>query len=90
MDFPEPWNNIGVLLGRQGRYGAAKQAFLKVLKIDPSNREALANISVAYYFLNDYEKLGKYAKIARELGVILPGFLSFPLKDEKKSVKISR
>lgn len=42
--FPEAWNNLGVLLKEAGRENEAQQAFRRALELDPSLAEAALNL----------------------------------------------
>lgn len=74
-DYPEPWINIGVAYARQGRYTEAVEFLMRATRIDPQEPTANLNLAMAYYFLKDYEKAGKYAKIAYDRGIGLPDVL---------------
>ena len=43
-DFAYGWSNLGVVLEKQGRFSAARQAFEQALSIDPGVVEARRNL----------------------------------------------
>ena len=53
---PTAWNNIGVLMSRQGRVDEAKQAYQTALALDPKGESAANNLERIYRRTGEVEK----------------------------------
>jgi len=60
-DFAEPYQNLGIVLYRKNKRGAAKQAFEKVAKLRPNSMTALSD------FLHARAQICDWAPLAPEL-----------------------
>ncbi len=53
--------DLGVAAYREQKYKEAAEAFVKVLAMEPNNRDALYNLANSYLGLNDWARLGETA-----------------------------
>jgi tetratricopeptide (TPR) repeat protein len=55
-------NKNGIELSKNGDLKKGKEAFLKALKLEPSNPTTLSNLGLNYYLTKDYDNAIKYYK----------------------------
>lgn len=56
------WVNLGVLYSRYKQYNMAEQAYRQALSVQPSNKSALVNLSIALHHLGREEESEYYSK----------------------------
>ncbi|MCO4810830.1 MAG: tetratricopeptide repeat protein, partial [Gammaproteobacteria bacterium] len=56
------WVNLGVLYSRDKHYNMAEQAYRQALSVQPSNKSALVNLSIALHHLGREEESEYYSK----------------------------
>jgi Flp pilus assembly protein TadD len=55
-DYPDAWNNLGVLLVRQGQNSAAEEKFKRCIEVAPNFDQAYLNLAQLYAIANEKEK----------------------------------
>lgn len=62
--FHPAWNNLGMVLESTCRYGEARDAFQRAVKLDPRNAGYIGNVAMTYSDEERYPEARKWAKKA--------------------------